>query len=742
MSRFARTFAREPLRIVGVLWPLALLAPFVPGLPRPTNGGLTWRQEATTALLLSATFALLLLRTLRSRRWRNAPKLRNALDSNTSPHSNTSSQSNTSSSRDESSPSSPGDAHGPSSSRRLFLALLLPLAAFVTWSAASTLWASNLFPALHYALTWTTYTLFFITLRRAAASARLLRNALMLLAVVVIVVSASNVVGYYGSQNSLLRQNGLGEPVAVCIPLFAALALRLRRTRAALLCATAATLGWLSMLEIAERAQLFGVLAGLTLLAAVMLARRASRPRTLARVVVLAVAFAACLVLQNVPSPFAQSFHRTVISRVKETSPEDVNTRARLLYWGAAIEMWRARPLTGAGAGNYDSAFPEARAVVVAKNPDSPLASINERYLATGAHNEYLQILGETGATGLTLFVVFAAALTFAALRALRRSTSPLAAGAFSSLAVFAVTSGASSISFRWMGSGLVFFFAVALVAKLAHDSRQNDAAESDDAMKPSRLASHATRRASFSSRLAPSLLSKSHALAGQAFALAASLVVLAAMCAQAADVSLVASAQSSADPARAESLFRAALALNPFDPAARFNYGVWLYQQKRDRDALPHLHFALARGFNTTTCYEYVAGAESNAGELDAAERTLAAGVRVYPRSVFMRVRHAASLRRAGRVGEAGLEMAAALLIDSRAARGWHELIENDIDAAIAAAKRDPSIAMPGELASDGMRLDDTVNAVLLENERRFPEAVSKGWRARMRDSARMLTP
>jgi ABC-type antimicrobial peptide transport system permease subunit len=63
MLRFVRTFASEPLRIVGVLWPLALVAPFVPGLPRPSNGGPTWRQEAAVALLLSATLALLWRRT-------------------------------------------------------------------------------------------------------------------------------------------------------------------------------------------------------------------------------------------------------------------------------------------------------------------------------------------------------------------------------------------------------------------------------------------------------------------------------------------------------------------------------------------------------------------------------------------------------------------------------------------------------------------------------------------------------
>jgi O-antigen ligase len=699
MFRYARTFAKEPLRIVGVLWPLALIAPFVPGLPRPTNGGLTWRQEGVVALLLSLSFALTLSRAFKSRLRDDPHALK--FDSD---HERR---------------------------RGMWLALILPLALFVLWSAASTLWATNLYAAIHYALTWTTYLLFFIALARAARSARLLRSSLTLLAVVVLVISASNIVGYYGSPNSLLRENGLGESVAVCIPLFAALALRIRRTRAALLCGAAATLGWLSMLEIAERAPFFGVAAGLLLLAVFMLARKTFRPRGLRRVALLATAFAVCLLIQNVPSPFAQSRHQTVFTRLKATSTTEVNTRARLLYWGAAIEMWRARPLTGIGAGSFNSSFPEARATFVEARPDSPLASINEQYLSAGAHNEYLQILGELGATGLMLFLAFSAALAWAAWLALRRSTSTLALGAFASLAAFAVSSGASSVSFRWAGSGLVFFFAAALVASYALNARRR---KSNSSLQ-SNLASESTPRASTLSNAAKSLtpfrLPRSLALSGHALSLAAALVVLFAMCLQATNITLLATAQSSAgDPARAGRLYRAALALNPLDPVTHFDYGRSLYMQKHELEAIPHLRYALARGFHTSTCYAYLAGAESNAGDLDAAERTLAEGVRVYPRSVFMRVRHAAALRRAGREHEAVLEMNAAILIDSRCARGWQQLIENDIDAAIAASKRDLGIvARPGELQPE-----DAVFAVLEENEKRFPEAVNSGWRAQMR--------
>ena len=61
-----------------------------------------------------------------------------------------------------------------------------------------------------------------------------------------------------------------------------------------------------------------------------------------------------------------------------------------------------------------------------------------------------------------------------------------------------------------------------------------------------------------------------------------------------------------------------------------------------------------------------------ANAGDTAAAERTLAFAVKVYPASVFTHVRHAAALRSLGRADEADVEMSAALLLDSRVARGW----------------------------------------------------------------------
>ncbi len=653
---------------VGILWPLALLAPFVPGLPRPTNSGLTWRQEVIVAALVSLTLVAL---------WRRARS-----------------------------------AAVPRTCFSLFeFTLFAPLGAFVAWSALSLAWAVNEFAAFHYATTWGLYLLFFLLVSRAAARPRLLRASITLLASVVLIISAANIVGHLTTPNSLLRQHGLGEPIAVTIPFFLAIALKLRRTRAALLCGAASVAAWLAVLQIAERASFVAVGVGLLVLAACMIGSKRFRPHSARRALVLGFAFAACLALQVAPSPFEQSAHQHIFARIGETSAVEKNTQARFLYWAAAIEMWRARPFAGVGAGGYESAMPAARAALAEKHPESPLVELNEKFLTGAAHNEYLQILAETGAVGFALFIAFCAALVWAAWRALRHSRGPLAPGAVASLAVFAVSSGASSISFRWMGSGLVFFFAAALVLRLARQTQRGDGRELEHDARSILFPRAVARRA-------------------WAFAFVFSFSAMSVFCVQASNIILVARAQGAARPAAQEKLFAAALRLNPYDPATRYNFGIRLHFLKREADALPQLRFALARGFNTSTCYAYLAGAEEATGDLATAERTLAEAVRVYPRSVFLRVRHAAALERAGRAAEAEAEMSVALELDPRMARGWQQLIYHDIDAAIVAARRDAGIALPGQLYPE-----DAVFAVLHENERRFPAAVSSGWRAHVRN-------
>jgi predicted Zn-dependent protease len=208
------------------------------------------------------------------------------------------------------------------------------------------------------------------------------------------------------------------------------------------------------------------------------------------------------------------------------------------------------------------------------------------------------------------------------------------------------------------------------------------------------------------------------------------------ALSAQATGTVLAGVAQNSTESGTAESYYQNSLRVFPYSPATHFSYGAWLYHERRGAEAATHLNYALERGFNSSICYALLAGAQDSAGKEAEAEQTLARAVQAYPVSAFLLVRHAIALEHAGRKEESKTEFSQALLLDARAARGWQQLINNDIDAAFAAAQQDNSIALPGQLTPQS-----AVFEVLQENEQRFPQSLHTGFRARMRAEQQQLT-
>ena len=638
MPELHRLTSREPLWTFAVLWPLVFLAPLLPGLPKGSISSFPWRQELVIGLLLVITLALVLKQATTSSNW----SLR---------------------------------------FQRSALSIYLPLASFVVWSATSLLWAHGWFHSAHYILSWTAYVMCFILMRQITVRPRLLRLSLASLAVVVSIIGIVSAIEFWSTKAAvyqygllLRRSTGLGEPFAVSVPIFTILAISLHKWRAALLCGLAALLAWLTTLQSLERAPIVGLTAGLILLVAGMIARKAWRPRP-----VRALLFLAALVATTVAQSFTTS---SSISRFQELKGADASTQVRLLVWGIGLEMFREHPLRGVGANNYELAYPAARAQFSARHPDSSLVGSQEDLIAQRAHNEYIQILAELGLIGFAFFVLFCAALIWLALKALRSAHNPLALGAVCSLTTFAISSGASSVSFRWLGSGLLFFFASAITFRFAS------------------VPAEQAKSWTVFPALGRSITASGLVLATVILCLAGALGINSALRGMAVAKgagALLPESRSESDSA--EKLFRAALRWNPYDGPTHFDFGVWLYGKRRYLESLKHLRLATQRGFNSSTCYAFQAGAEAAAGEAIAAEQTLARAVAVYPRSVFLRVRHAIALAEAGNSEEASKAYEAALALDAPAARGWRQLMCFGPDAAYAAANEDTRISPPKDL-------------------------------------------
>jgi len=630
MKLFSQGNARRSLWTIAALWPLVWLTPLVPYVPRSFPTTLPWRQELWLALLLTVSFGLLLKRLPQRKELR------------------------------------------VSFARGELYALGL-LALFTFWVAASTLWSESGIYAINQTLKWVAYLLFFFLMYRVTDQARLLRASLIALATTIWIVSIANMIEFWGSTAVQLRYLlGLGEPTAVVVPLFVALALSLRRGREAALCGATAALAWLTTLQSLERAPLIGAAIALALLAAIMLAWKRFRPRYTHRAVVMLLVFIVVTALQTVPSPLTQG-HSPALARIKTTGATETNTSVRLLYWGAGLEMLYAHPFTGVGAGNYQVAFAAGRRDFVARYPDSQLVAAFEERMPERAHNTYLQILAELGVIGFAFFVAFCAVLVWQTKRALQCARNPmLALGASGSLLVFAVSSGASPISFNWLGSGLVFFFAAAIILRGAGEGSKDEQV-----------------------MFAP--ITRVRLPTAGAFACA--LLLLSSFSMQAISSTLNGAALWGKDRVRSEHHYEAALRWNAYDPSNHYNYGIFLLANEQSANAVPHLRYAVERGFNSSLCYGYLVTAETKAGDLAAAERTLSEALSAYPQSIFLRVRYANVLTQLGQTEEGAKQYESALSLNGRMARGWWQLVNLGLEEATAAARKDANIALPGEL-------------------------------------------
>jgi O-antigen ligase len=665
---------KDPRWFIGVSWPLVLIVPYLPGIPRPSLGGLAWRQELTFATLLIGTLVFVFKRSRKADPANFSSRLQ----------------------------------HSP---------LLVTGICFTVWTAASMLWAANPYSAAHYAFTWAAYLFFFVLMHFVAARPRAMRTSFYALGIVIWLLSLACLIEWLGGAaltdhalRSMVKPlfrgfSGFGETMAVAAPIFGALALSLRNRRLALLSGATSLMTWLVIIQAFQRAPILGAAVGLVVFGTGILFFKGCRPRNLTRVALLGGGLVIIGVLQLGIFAASPGEDTTTLQRLRAASTVDTSTRVRLLYWSVGLEMFRDHPLLGVGANNYEVAFPAARERFAATHSASSLVELNEQLLTQYAHNEYVQILAELGLVGIVLFGVFCLFLARNLWRALRYSEHPLLAlGSGAGMLAFAISSGASAFSFRWFGSGLMFFFAAALVSHLGATASPKPEEQRIKLLQPN--------------------ISRRLTLAG-AFAFAVAMFLGAGM--QAINGVTHAWAQT-ASPSQAEGLYRWSLVFNPFDAASHFDYGSLLYHQRRYEDAVRHLRYAVEHGFNTSTSYAALAAAQEEAGDLASSERTLGIATRAYPHSIFILVRHAAALSRLGKGAEADKQFANALAIDSRAARGWYQLINFDIDVAFSAAQRDSSLAKPGEL-----KPETAIYVVLKENERRLNIPATSGWRGRV---------
>ncbi len=106
----------------------------------------------------------------------------------------------------------------------------------------------------------------------------------------------------------------------------------------------------------------------------------------------------ACLVIAGwIPTyVLAPVFSKLGLVQISFTapSPADYPTAERLAHWIAGLRMFFAHPLSGVGIGNYPAAYPNYYVTIFVNSLGH-------------AHNYYINIAAETGAIGLSAFLLF-----------------------------------------------------------------------------------------------------------------------------------------------------------------------------------------------------------------------------------------------------------------------------------------------------------------------------------------------
>lgn len=116
-------------------------------------------------------------------------------------------------------------------------------------------------------------------------------------------------------------------------------------------------------------------------------------------VVIIPVVIALFVSNQSLKKAKDNERYKSVTNRITQISTDDASAQARLTYWGNAIKIAQANPLLGVGLGNY-----RIESIPYEKFHE------NDFSVSLDPHNDFLEILAETGIVNgivyLSLFVV------------------------------------------------------------------------------------------------------------------------------------------------------------------------------------------------------------------------------------------------------------------------------------------------------------------------------------------------
>ncbi|HVF31278.1 MAG TPA: O-antigen ligase family protein [Pyrinomonadaceae bacterium] len=579
--------------------------------------------------------------------------------------------------------------------------IVLPIAAFILWSAVSATWSPSWKSAIHHSLIWIEYLAFYLIFRYMLERDSHFRVLSLMFVVTIVLYALPAIFEYcaflvFGGTTTLgTRFAKYGEQVVTLVPLITLGVIRTTGRRFAIGAAIVAVMWLLIFCSFGRVNYLLFASVMIALLAAVAISNRYRRyaPRFALLFVILVLA---PLPLHVFSFFSAASVEVPVLNRVTDSKSLNSSNGFRKLMISLSGEMIRENPILGIGADNFGLQVNGYRQRYGAANPADVNLTNAEDQIPSHAHNEFLQIAAELGAVGIAIFswlLVGIAVLAYRSVKQIRTgSLYPFAA--VLGIGAFLASSAVSAYSFRVMQNGIVFFFVLAVAVKMTFRPDAKERADATVVLKGGKL------------RLA--------CLVG----------VLACVCltlystVRVVSVAATARANTTRKLADAAPLYELAMTLDDENPNAHRDYGMRFFRRERYAEAIPYLRSAVEIGRAPSSDISYLATAQTLSGDNTGAEATIKMASELYPRSTFVLTRYAALLEGRNDTGAVPLfERASA--IDRRQAAAWRVVLTSGPKELSEAAGRDYN----SYLHISELLPQSSLYAVVTERYIRFPD-------------------
>lgn len=578
--------------------------------------------------------------------------------------------------------------------------IVLPVMTFILWSAISIIWSPSWKSALHHTAIWAGYLIFYLFVRPLLDRERNYGMLLTMLSCTLAFFSVFAIFAYggfliFGGEEMLGRgvYPKYGEQINTIFPLLTVGVLRLSGARFRWGIATLAVL-WLLIFCSLGRINLFlFVCAAAATAAAIFSFRRFHKYRHKMAIVCIMIVLAPLPL--HVLSLFSEDSTIPMVGRLRDETMIGNSNNLRKLMASISIEMASSHPLIGIGADNFGFETNNYRSAYSTANPNDPNLEQGESVILERVHNEYLQILAELGIVGGMIFLWLVAGIVVMAFRAIRniRTISLYPVAALIGIAMFLASSLVTSYSFRLVQNGFVFFFVLAVAAKLLLKER----AETE--------------------RRGPLKFSPLQIKFGYAVGMLACLTLTGYSLVRVGSMAYTTSANYTKNLDEAIPLYQNAMLLDDENPEARYFLGMRLIEKGKYTEAVPLLQESIRIGKARSEDFSFLASAQSLAGNPDGAEKTFTEAAALYPQSAFVLTRYAALLRANGREVESKAQLGRATRLNRQHANTWWTMLTVSPQAAA-----DQSVLCDEYVPLMDLLPQPAMFAVKAEREIRFP--------------------